>query len=98
MCLEIRTETLFKNQTKVYETINNYESYFTSFLFNFSLNEYDRISAYHGSGKDFLGTKHYDEFMETKWCMVDDQVSELINSIVKESMNKKYKTNRPVGW
>ena len=61
---------MFKNQKKCYGLISKDHS-----LIEVLISEYDDISNLHGSGKDYIGKNHiYDEFMETKWCMVYDKM------------------------
>lgn len=90
MCLEVKTDVLFKRQKDVMEHINNTESYVTGFLLSYAMKEYDRLSKYHGSGKDMLNSEHYKEFMETKWCMVFDRVRNKTNYIMTQGMIGDY--------
>lgn len=82
---------MFRNQEKVFKLLRNTFDLLTVRYMEFALDEYDRLSKYHGSGRDLIGKSlHYDEFMETKWCMVYDRLHNKIMHDLSIGLEKDY--------
>jgi hypothetical protein len=77
----------WSNQFDTYKFITEQPEEVMPKLFIRSHEIYRRVSNEEGSGKGMLMSDHYHEFMETKWCIVLDQLKSEYNNTLANIVN-----------
>lgn len=70
---------MFEAEKETWTLISEQNTHLQGHLMKYLINVQEHLTKKHGSGKDYLGTAMYEQFMEDKWSIACCEIQDVLN-------------------